>query len=736
MSYYTLMHMKTTPSPFWPQLAIILMLPVVQHVHAQNLSGLIVVDQFGYRPAAVKTAVIKNPQKGADKDQSITPGSTYRVIDSATGQSVHQGAPVSFNNGQVDEPSGDIIWWFDFSQVTAPGTYYVLDAERNLRSYSFSIREDVYNEALKHAVRMLFYQRAGCEKDVKYAGEGWADNASHIGLLQDKNCRLYNKKDDASTERDLHGGWYDAGDYNKYTAWAANYVEALLLAYQENPEVFSDDYNIPESGNGIPDILDEVKWGMDWLLRMQNNDGSLLSIVALDHAFPPSAATGQSLYGPANTIATVTSVKAFALGAMVYKEIGMDDYASQLETAALKAWQWAEANPSVFFYNSNISGLGAGEQESNDTHARLENRCLAGLYMYELTGEASYLTIFENNYRNFPLYEWYYFVGQYWHRQQMMYLKYLAAPYGKAEIQTDIRNYLVQAFNKADNYGGKAGKDGYRSFILDYNWGSNQYKSDYGLFFYLWARDGVEPAKVETYFEAAEEYLHYIHGANPFNRMYLTNMDNYGASNSLTEIYHSWFDHFSSKWDKAGVSTYGPAPGYLAGGANSFYTWDGCCDNNGCGSAGNNAMCLAEPIPVGEPPAKMYKDFNTSWPLNSWSLTEPSIGYQAPYIRLLSKFASTNTTTTGLEKENAPHSHILYPNPVRRGEKLFIQLNEQAGTLQVTVYSTKGETVASQTFRDCNTVNLETAKLSEGIYIVRGYSADKEFFVKKVQVLR
>lgn len=704
-------------------------------VAAQNLTDLIVVDQFGYRPAAKKTAVIRNPQKGFDKNQSIAPGAVYRVVNAATGATAHEGSPAAFDNGAVDEPSGDKVWWFDFSALTEPGTYYVLDVSNNLRSYTFAIADDVYNEVLKHAVRMFFYQRAGCAKEARHAGAGWADKASHVGPLQDKNCRRYDKKTDATTERDLHGGWYDAGDYNKYTAWAANYVEILLSAYRENPDVFTDDYNIPESGNGVPDILDEIKWGMDWLLRMQTGNGSLLSIVALSHAYPPSAATGQSLYGAASTTATITAVKAFALGSVVYRQAGMIDYADRLGDAALKAWTWAEANPDVFFYNSEIAGLGAGEQEIKDETARLENRCLAGIYMYELTGQESYLTIFESNYRKFPLYEWYYFFGQYWHRQQMMFLRYASAPYGKETIKEDIRSYLLQAFNKADNYAGKVGGDAYRSFIYDYNWGSNQYKADYGLYFCLWANDEMEPAKTEAHYDAAEDYLHYIHGVNPFNRVYLTNMNSYGASASLTEIYHSWFDHYSTKWDKTGVSAYGPAPGFLAGGPNKSYKWDGCCDNNGCGSTANNQMCLAEPIPVGEPDAKMYKDFNTSWPLNSWEITEPSNGYQAPYIRLLSKFAAPKATTGITEGAARPGDPgALYPNPVRRGEKLFFGANARPGLSKVVVYTLKGEVVLAQILPDDN-AGLDTATLPAGIYVVKGYRGREEAVAAKVRVI-
>jgi hypothetical protein len=97
-----------------------------------------------------------------------------------------------------------------------------------------------------------------------------------------------------------------------------------------------------------------------------------------------------------------------------------------------------------------------------------------------------------------------------------------------------------------------------------------------------------------------------------------------------------------------GKSIYGPAPGYLTGGPNPSYNWDGCCPG-GCGSSANNAVCLSESIspPRDQPKQKSYKDFNTSWPLNSWEITENSCGYQVNYIRLLSKFVNINLDCHG-----------------------------------------------------------------------------------------
>src|SRR4029078_2764900 len=132
------------------------------------------------------------------------------------------------------------------------------------------------------------YQRAGQVKDAAHAGTGWTDAASFTGALQDQRSRRFSDKNTAAPERGLRGAWYDAGDLNKYTSWTAGYVETLLRAYAENPTIWTDDYNIPDAGNGIPDVLDEAKWGLDYLVRLQSSDGAVLSIVGEPAASPPS----------------------------------------------------------------------------------------------------------------------------------------------------------------------------------------------------------------------------------------------------------------------------------------------------------------------------------------------------------------------------------------------------------------------------------------------------------------
>lgn len=610
---------------------------------SQTHSRFIVVDQFGYLPQAPKVAVIRNPQTGFDSWQSFTPGNNYALVDAHSGQTMLTGSPVAWKNGTIDASSGDQVWWFDFSEVTTTGTYYIHDVDQNLRSYEFRISPSVYNEVMKHAVRSFFYQRAGFAKELPYAEAGWVDGASHIGPQQDKNARLFSEPNNPETERDLSGGWYDAGDYNKYTSWNASYVIEMMLAYLEKPAVWTDDYNIPESGNGIPDLLDEAKWGIDHLIRMQEPDGSVLSVVGLSHASPPSAASGPSRYGPASTSATMNTAAAFAISSKVFRQIGMTDYADTLQERAVMAWQWADQNPDVVFFNNsaanNSQGLAAGQQETDD-YGRLTFKIRAACYLFELTGDEQYRDFFDNNYDQVNMFEWN-FAFPFQSPNQDMLLYYSSLDNATPEVANHIRQVYTNAMiNGSENFPAFYNKtDPYMAHIKDYTWGSNGTKCRQGTMFTNIFVHDLNPAYNDDAWDAAIGYINYIHGVNPLNFVYLSNMYRYGAKYGVNEFYHTWFADGHPLWDRAGESVYGPAPGFLAGGPNPYYNWDNCCPNN-CGSIQNNERCWSESIvpPTEQPDQKSYKDFNTNWPLNSWEVTENSNGYQMPYIRLLSHF--------------------------------------------------------------------------------------------------
>lgn len=647
------------------------------------------VDQFGYRPESKKIAVIRNPQTGYDANESFAPGETYQVIDRATGNVAFTGIPSIWNNGEEDSTSGDKAWWFDFSTLETAGSYYVLDVDNNLRSYEFEIAENVYENVLKQAVRTFFYQRVGFAKEIPYAEAGWTDGASHIGPLQDKNCRYYKTPNDASTEKDVSGGWYDAGDYNKYTNWTADYVIQMLKAYQERPDAFGDDYNIPESGNGMPDILDEAKWGMDHLLRLLNDDGSAIAVVSLSHESPPSSANGQSLYGGVNTSATLSCAAAFALGAYIYSDLGYESYSETLKNAAEKAWEWANANPDVVWRNNDDNplydskGIGSGQQEV-DEYGRLTKKIRAAIYLYELTEEEIYKSFFEANYAQIHMIVWpYVYPYELEEQETLLHATKLDG------ISGTIKNDIISKYNSSINsseIGWKAydnSIDPYMGYLDSYTWGSNNIKARQGLMYYDVLAFNLNSTRNEDAVSASENYIHYLHGVNPMNLVYLSNMYDHNAENCVNEFYHTWFKDKSALWDRVGVSTFGPAPGFLTGGPNNGYDVDVCCPD-GCGGAGNNALCTSEDItpPKGQPQQKSYKDFNTNWPLNSWSVTENSCGYQINYIRLLSKFVSGKlvdcsnnqcivTGSNEYDDNQNTQNTTLYPNPAK--ETVFIQ---------------------------------------------------------------
>jgi len=596
-------------------------------VAPQPLSPNIVVDQFGYLPASEKVAVIRNPQTGFDSGHLFTPGATYALVDAHSSAKLLEAAPAQWNGGATDSSSGDKAWWFDFSSVTTPGDYFVLDETQNVRSAVFSLSAGVYRSALVQTIRMFYYQRDGIAKLATFAGADWADGVAHP---QDAMCGLYS---DGSGLQDLHGGWFDAGDQNRYTNWAASDVIELLRAYVESPTVFSDETNIPESGNGVPDILDEVKWDLDWLGRMQQNSGGVLSIAGHAGASPPSSDTSPCKYGPVNTSGTLTTAAAFAYASVVFGSVSsaktaFPGYASTLSTMAQNAWTWAVANPSITFYNSQ-NGVGAGEQEV-DAAGTLLKKAQAAVFLFELTGSATYKTFFDANYMQLLS------AFDPFHMEQLdTALEYTKIPGATASVVQAISSAFKSNVEGANYFGIlHSNTDPYLAYLQHYVWGSNQTKAGQGNMFADVVAFGLDSSAGADATRYAERYVHYVDGVNPLGLVYLSNMNAYGAESSVTRFFHSWFAH-GSMWDAAGVSKYGPPPGYLTGGPNPGYTWDACCPS-GC----SGATCgPSQPSPpAGQPAQKSYKDFNDSWPLDSWSVTEPDDGYQAQYVRLLSKF--------------------------------------------------------------------------------------------------
>jgi hypothetical protein len=193
----------------------------------------------------------------------------------------------------------------------------------------------------------------------------------------------------------------------------------------------------------------------------------------------------------------------------------------------------------------------------------------------------------------------------------------------------------------------------------------------------------------------------------------------YGAEKSVTAFYHGWFNDEN------------PAPGYLVGGANSRYTWADCCKQydadhtaKGCGSASNNALCYAVSIPVGEPHEKMYSNINSGWPIDSWELTEPSLGYQTYYIRLISNFVQEKGVDIGKKFPSAIKKNITTTKKIstidaRVSSKAILITTSQQSTVHISVFDIHGNKLNSirENFTGSKKISLES--LPQGYYIVR-----------------
>jgi hypothetical protein len=377
--------------------------------------------------------------------------------------------------------------------------------------------------------------------------------------------------------------------------------------------------------------LDEVRFGLQHLARTQSESGGCISVLGVGSASPPSAATAASVYGPESTNATVRAGIAFAWASRLFRASDAV-FADELLSRAKKAWEWAEANPSAKFENSGK--VAAGEQQSSDKEVGLYKLGLAvALHRADTDGGLSFKTYFESNYASAGLSLLSGYNAAWELALTEFYLDYTRLPDADATAKSAIVGAFAGTIATPDNLGAlTADSDPYLALVADYTWGSNSHKARTGSLQYDVITFGIDASKNADALRAAAGYLHYIHGVNPLGLVYLSNMGASGAYKSASTFFHTWFADKSPRWDEVGVSTYGPPPGFVVGGPNPSYDWDAVCPGNaGCPAARPSP-------PYGQPPQKSYASFNDSWPVNSWSVTENSNGYQVAYLRLLAKF--------------------------------------------------------------------------------------------------
>ncbi|MBN2202482.1 glycoside hydrolase family 9 protein, partial [bacterium] len=316
-------------------------------------------NQVGYRTNAVKRAFVTG-YEGA-----------WRIVGS-NGKTVLSGetAPAGF-----DPLAGDEIARIDFDGLTRPGEYRIVLSAAGIESYPFTVDDDPYGALADALLKNFYFQRCGTALTEEYAGM-YAHSACHT-----RPAVLYG----TDTQIDVTGGWHDAGDYGRYSEPGACAAAMLLLAYDSFPGLFGDDLGIPESGNGVPDILDEVRWELDWLMKMQDPATGGVFHKAASVRFPgfvmPEKDYSTIAVHAVSPTATAATAAVLAQAARIWRGIDVE-YASVLLEAAEFAYGWIIANTGAPGFK-NPPGVESGEY--GDASAADES-FWAAMELYRTTG--------------------------------------------------------------------------------------------------------------------------------------------------------------------------------------------------------------------------------------------------------------------------------------------------------------------------------------------------------------
>jgi hypothetical protein len=596
-------------------------------------SSNLLVDQLGWLTGSTKVAVLAAPQLGTGSPSNFTPGPSFEIRRVSDQAAVFKGSPTVFGGGATHAQSGDKGWWADFTGLNTPGSYYLYlpgGSKPGAVSYPFELGPNIYNSVLASSVKTFFYQRCGLEVAKAYGGE-WSHKACHVKYNQDIKAHLYDGGDKgAATARDVSGGWHDAGDYRKYVSFVGSVVWDLGHMAEWYPNVFGDNSGIPESGNGVPDILDEIKVELDWLLKMQNDDGSLYSgvfVIAGDDGLnDPASSKITRYYANRSTGATSTGALSFALGARLLRGYPLyKAYAATLQAAAFKAWAYLSAHPeNQTYHHKGFQNADANVSPSSDKSLRLA----AAAELFHLTGGAGYKAYFDAHYSladltdngHHPILNNAFAPSSSGMTQRAM-VSYALAPGASQPVAAAIKASCRNGANTQPV--AMYRKDLYRAHMTDgeYCWGSNQIKSQWGSNCLYAIRLGADPASLASWHSVAQEYLHYFFGRNPLGWTYISQGQLYGAEQPITRFYHSWFSVGGRYYSH-------PAPGFLPGGPNHAYK-------------GN------QPNIASQPPQKSYRDWGAGWPENSWEVTESDLGYQSKFTMLCAAFASSVSSNPG-----------------------------------------------------------------------------------------
>ena len=275
-----------------------------------------------------------------------------------------------------DEASGDHAAVIDLGDI--PAGDYTLRCGNC--SAGISVSDKAFGALTNALIKALYYQRCGCELESKHAGI-FTHQACHTAPAADW--------EDRSIVKTVTGGWHDAGDFGKYVSPGAVTVAHMLYAYLLFADGCSDDLNIPESGNGVPDILNEARWELEWILKMQRSDGAFYHKLTKDHFAPfimPEDDKDPEYLIPPTHSATADAVAVLALASGIYKDFDAA-FADKTLRSALAGFNWLTAHQDFVPY-MNPEGVSTGPYGDMRVSDELFWACCE---LYAATGEDRYI---------------------------------------------------------------------------------------------------------------------------------------------------------------------------------------------------------------------------------------------------------------------------------------------------------------------------------------------------------
>ncbi len=353
-------------------------------------NGSVKCNQVGFVPQSPKFGYVGN-YLGDLGPMPLAP-TLFQLRSAGDGAVVYSGVP--HFRGEDVVLSGEHVWDCDFSACTQPGRYY-LEVPEVGRSHDFTIADTVYQSLARTAGRGFYFQRCGTALDAAHAEGPWTHGVCHaqdaVVHASHQDSPLYNGEVVGATCPGSRG-WHDAGDYGKYVPTAAVALQTLFTIWDLAPGRFADgSWNIPESGNGIPDLLDECKWELDWLRAMQAPDGGVFfKTTTTDWADDmPELDTDTRWLSPKTTFSTGQFAAVMASAGRIYRP-WLPDFADSCLAQARHAWAFLEAHPAAEPAGGFVNPAGIGGGEYGDPMGDADERAWAAAELYKCTGDSQY----------------------------------------------------------------------------------------------------------------------------------------------------------------------------------------------------------------------------------------------------------------------------------------------------------------------------------------------------------